>query len=40
MEALTSAFSAVKRKALGFRSVDYLIARLYFSSNHFNLVAT
>jgi transposase len=32
MEGLNSVFSALKRKARGFRSVDNLIALLYLSS--------
>jgi transposase len=32
MEGLNSVFSAVKRKARGFRSTDNLIAMLYFVS--------
>jgi transposase len=35
-----SVFSAVKRKARGFRSVDNLIAMLYFTSGHFHLPET
>jgi transposase len=40
MEGLNSVFSAVKRKARGFRSVDNLIAMRYFTSGHLNLPAT
>jgi transposase len=40
MEGLNSVFMAVKRKARGFRSVDNLIAMLYFTAGHLNLPAT
>jgi transposase len=40
MEGLNSVFSGVKRKARGFRSVDNLIAMLYFTAGHLNLPAT
>ena len=40
MEGLNSVFSAVKRKARGFRSVDNLIAMLYFTAGRLNLPAT
>jgi transposase len=39
MEALNSVFSAVKRKARGFRSVSILISMLYFHSAHLNFHA-
>jgi transposase len=39
MEALNSVFSAVKRKARGFRSVSNLISVLYFHSAHLNFHA-
>lgn len=40
MEGLNSVFSAVKRKARGFRSVDNLITMLYFTAGHLHLPAT
>jgi hypothetical protein len=33
---INSVFSAVKSKARGFRSVDNLIAMLYFTAGHLN----
>jgi transposase len=40
MEGLNSVFSAVKRKARGFRSVKNLITMLYFHSANLSLPAT
>jgi transposase len=40
MEGLNSVFSAVKRKARGFRSTENLIAMLYFTAGHLDLPAT
>lgn len=40
LEALNSVFSAVKRKARGFRSSDNLIAMLYFTAARLRLPAT
>ena len=40
MKGLNSVFSAVKRKARGFRSVDHLIALRYFTAAHLNIPAT
>ena len=40
MEGLNSVFSAVKRKARGFRSVENLITMLYFTAGHLDLPAT
>lgn len=40
MEGLNSGFSAVKRKARGFRSIKNLIAMLYFTAGHLDLPAT
>jgi transposase len=39
MEGLNSVFSAVKRKARGFRSVPNLISMLYFHSAHLHIPA-
>jgi hypothetical protein len=39
-EALNSVFSAVKRKARGFRSTDNLIAMLYFTAAKLRIPAT
>jgi transposase len=39
MEGLMSVFSAVKRKARGFRSTDNLIAMIYFTAGKLNLPA-
>ncbi len=40
LEALNSVFSAVKRKARGFRSTDNLIAMLYFTTGKLRIPAT
>jgi hypothetical protein len=40
LEALNSVFSAVKRKARGFRSTDNLIAMLYFTAAKLRIPAT
>ena len=40
MEGLTSVFSAVKRKARGFRSSENLITMLYFTAGHLDLPPT
>jgi len=40
MEGLNSVFSAVKRKARGFRSSQNLITMLYFTAGHLDLPAT
>ena len=40
MEGLNSVFSAVKRKARGFRSTKNLIAMLYFTSGNLDIPAT
>jgi transposase len=40
LEALNSVFSAVKRKARGFRSTDNLIAMLYFTAGKLRIPAT
>jgi len=40
LEALNSVFSAVKRKARGFRSTDNLIAMLYFTAGKLKIPAT
>jgi transposase len=40
LEALNSVFSAVKRKARGYRSTRYLIAMLYFISGKLRIPAT
>jgi len=40
MEALNSVFSAVKRKARGYRSTDNLITMLYFTSARLSIPAT
>jgi hypothetical protein len=40
MEGLNSVFSAVKRKARGFRSTKNLIAMLYFTAGNLDLPAT
>lgn len=40
LEALNSVFSAVKRKARGFRSVDNLITMLYFTAGKLKLPAS
>ena len=40
MEGLNSVFSAVKRKARGYRSTENLIAILYFTAGHLDLPAT
>lgn len=40
MEGLNSVFSAVKRKARGYRSTANLIAMLYFTAGHLDLPAT
>ena len=40
MEGLNSVFSAVKRKARGYRTVQYLIAMLYFVAGKLRLPAT
>jgi transposase len=40
MEGLNSVFSAVKRKARGFCSIDSIIAMLYFTSGHLKLTVT
>lgn len=40
LEGLNSVFSAVKRKARGFRSTDNLITMLYFTSGHLAISAT
>lgn len=40
MEGLNSVFSAVKRKARGFRSSENLITMLYFTAGHLDLPAT
>jgi transposase len=40
MEGLNSVFSAVKRKARGFRSTENLVAMLYFTAGHLDLPAT
>jgi transposase len=37
LEALSSVFSATKRKARGYRSLEYLTAMLYFSAAKLNL---
>ncbi|MDR2463646.1 MAG: ISL3 family transposase [Verrucomicrobiales bacterium] len=37
LEALSSIFSATKRKARGYRSIKYLTAMLYFSASKLNL---
>jgi hypothetical protein len=39
LEALNSVFSAVKRKARGFRSTDNLIAMLYFTAGKLKIPA-
>lgn len=39
MEGLNSVFSAVKRKARGFKSVDYLVTMLYFVAGKLSLPA-
>ena len=40
LEALNSVFSAVKRKARGFRSTATLIAMLYFTAGKLKIPAT
>lgn len=40
LEGLSSVFSAVKRKARGFRSTENLITMLYFTAGHLDLPAT
>ena len=40
LEGLTSVFSAVKRKARGFRSTENLITMLYFTAGHLDFPAT
>jgi transposase len=40
MEGLMSVFSAVKRKARGYRSIDYLITMLYFVAGNLRIPAT
>jgi transposase len=40
LEALNSVFSAVKRRARGFRSTDNLIAVLYFTAEKLRIPAT
>jgi transposase len=40
LEALNSVFSAVKRKARGFRSTDNLIAMLYLTAGKLRIPAT
>jgi transposase len=40
LEALNSVFSAVKRKARGFRSTDNLIAMLYFTAGKLKIPTT
>lgn len=40
LEGLNSVFSAVKRKARGFRSTENLIAMLYFTAGRLDIPAT
>ena len=40
LEGLNSVFSAVKRKARGFRSTENLITMLYFTAGRLDLPAT
>jgi transposase len=40
LEVLNSVFSAIKRKARGFRSTDTLIAMLYFTAGNLKIPAT
>ncbi len=40
MEGLNSVFSAIKRKARGFRSTENLTTLLYFTAGHLDLPTT